>query len=80
MVATQGRERLMRNGRGPNGARKQWWLLFLLPPFLFLLWPAYYSTVSPTFLGFPFFYWYQFLWVLIAAALTYVTYLRLRQP
>jgi hypothetical protein len=34
-----------------------------------------YAQDGPRLWGFPFFYWYQFLWVFISAALTYGAYL-----
>jgi hypothetical protein len=34
-----------------------------------------YSSATPRLWGFPFFFWYQLLWVLIASALTYGAYL-----
>lgn len=46
----------------------------LAAPFVALCWVGSYAKVDPTFAGFPFFFWYQLLWVLIAAALTYVAY------
>jgi hypothetical protein len=58
------------NGR--SGRRG--WLWLLLPPFLALLWPAFYSSVQPALGGIPFFFWYQFLWIIIAAILTAVVY------
>ena len=33
-----------------------------------------YAHEKPTLWGFPFFFWYQLLWVLISAALTYGAY------
>lgn len=50
------------------------WLWLLLVPFVALLWPAFYSSVQPTLGGIPFFFWYQFLWIIIAAILTAVVY------
>ena len=38
--------------------------LLLLLPFLGLLLPQTYARVEPTLFGFPFFYWYQLVWVL----------------
>ncbi len=37
--------------------------LLLLLPFIAYLDPALYDRVEPRLLGFPFFYWYQLLWV-----------------
>jgi hypothetical protein len=34
-----------------------------------------YSRETPRLWGFPFFFWYQLMWVLIAAALTFCAYL-----
>jgi Protein of unknown function (DUF3311) len=58
-------------------ARSLWYLL-LLPPFIGLLWPPFYSSATPKLLGFPFFYWYQFAWVILAAVLTAIVYLATR--
>jgi hypothetical protein len=56
-----------------RGARG-WWYLLLLAPFVGLLWPPFYSKDAPRLAGFPFFYWYQFLWVLLGVAITAVVY------
>jgi hypothetical protein len=47
----------------------------LLAPFVGLLWPPFYAKDDPRIGGFPFFYWYQFLWVLIGVAVTALVYL-----
>ncbi|MEU7102118.1 DUF3311 domain-containing protein [Streptomyces longwoodensis] len=44
--------------------------LCLLAPFVAMLWVGSYAKVDPTFIGIPFFYWYQMLWVLISTGLT----------
>ncbi|SFS21669.1 Protein of unknown function [Granulicella pectinivorans] len=48
------------------------WLLVL--PYLGLCFPALYARATPTFFGFPFFYWYQFAWVLLASLLIWICY------
>ncbi|MFF4589808.1 DUF3311 domain-containing protein [Streptomyces sp. NPDC001388] len=48
--------------------------LCLLAPFVAMLWVGSYAKVDPAFIGIPFFYWYQMLWVLISTALTMVAY------
>ncbi|MFJ9006883.1 DUF3311 domain-containing protein [Streptomyces canus] len=48
--------------------------LCLFTPFVAMLWVGSYAKVDPTFIGIPFFYWYQMLWVLISAALTMTAY------
>ncbi|MFI8433282.1 DUF3311 domain-containing protein [Streptomyces sp. NPDC079020] len=48
--------------------------LCLFAPFVAMLWVGSYAKVDPTFIGIPFFYWYQMLWVPLSAALTMVAY------
>jgi hypothetical protein len=59
----------------PAGTRGKaaWYLLFCLP-MAGVLWVPFYNAVEPAFAGIPFFYWYQFLWVIIGAVLTAVVY------
>ena len=54
------------------------WLWLLLIPFVAMLWVPFYNTIEPQWLGFPFFYWYQLLWVLISAVITAFVYLKTR--
>ncbi|MEV6161446.1 DUF3311 domain-containing protein [Streptomyces sp. NPDC052052] len=49
--------------------------LCLIAPFVAMLWVSSYAKVDPTFIGIPFFYWYQMLWVLISTALTMIAYM-----
>lgn len=48
--------------------------LCLLAPFVAMLWVGTYAKVDPAFIGIPFFYWYQMLWVLISTVLTVIAY------
>ena len=48
--------------------------LCLVAPFVAMLWVGAYAKTDPAFIGIPFFYWYQMLWVLISTALTMVAY------
>jgi len=56
-----------------RGASWLWYLLFILP-FVATLWVPFYSSIEPQLGGVPFFYWYQFLWIFISAALTLIVY------
>jgi hypothetical protein len=38
-----------------------------------------YAKVEPRLFGFPFFYWYQLLWVFIAAGLCFLSYVLLKR-
>jgi len=44
--------------------------LLLLVPFIALLWPPFYAMDQPEISGIPFFYWYQFLWLVLGAIIT----------
>ena len=48
--------------------------VLILAPIVALMWVGSYANESPTLWGFPFFYWYQFLWVFIASACTWIAY------
>jgi membrane protein implicated in regulation of membrane protease activity len=51
----------------------------LITPFVALLWVGSYAKVEPDFIGIPFFYWYQMLWVPISALLTATAYVLVRR-
>ncbi|MDX6677467.1 MAG: hypothetical protein QOE31_1519 [Solirubrobacteraceae bacterium] len=44
-----------------------------------LMYPPLYAHHDPELAGFPFFYWYQFAWVLISAVITLVVYVATRR-
>ncbi len=50
------------------------WYVLLLLPFIALLWLPFYARRGPELFGFPFFYWYQFLWVFLGAGITGLVY------
>jgi hypothetical protein len=51
-----------------------WSQLLLVIPFVGVLWVPFYNSVEPQLGGVPFFYWYQFLWIIISAGLTGIVY------
>ncbi|MCW2873797.1 MAG: hypothetical protein JWL99_5117 [Streptomyces oryziradicis] len=53
--------------------------LCLIVPFVAMLWVSSYSRITPEFIGIPFFYWYQMLWVPVSSALTFTAYLLVRR-
>jgi hypothetical protein len=57
-----------------DGKRNQWWLALLLAPFIGVLWVPFFNRIEPKLWGIPFFFWYQFLWVVISAILTALVY------
>ena len=58
--------------------RMYYWLL--LVPFVATLVPAFYARRAPELLGFPFFYWYQILWIVISALVVLFVYVMTREP
>jgi hypothetical protein len=48
--------------------------LVLLLPFVGLLWLPFYNAREPYLFGFPYFYWYQFVWMLLGSLLTWFVY------
>jgi hypothetical protein len=54
------------------------WVILLVLPYLGLCFPQIYAQSTPTLLGFPFFYWYQFAWVIGASVLLGIVYLKLK--
>jgi hypothetical protein len=64
----------MRQNRSHGGA----WYWLLLLPLLGLLVPTLYNQADPTFIGLPFFYWYQLAWVPLSVAITALVYRKTR--
>ena len=60
--------------------KRRAWYWLLIVPFVATLWPPFYAHPEPALWGFPFFYWYQFLWVILTALLVGVVYLATREP
>lgn len=52
-----------------HGQRWGWYLLLIIP-FIATLFPQIYASATPTLWGFPFFYWWQLLWIVLTALIT----------
>ncbi|WP_394823331.1 DUF3311 domain-containing protein [Pendulispora albinea] len=52
----------------------------LAAPLVAILLPATYNKMEPTLFGFPFFYWYQLLWVVLTMASMSGAYFLVVQP
>ncbi len=59
-----------------SGRSASRWNLLLVLPLLFLSLPWLYARNAPTVFGFPFFYWYQFIWIVISSGLMALVYRR----
>ena len=53
--------------------------LCVVIPFVATLWVPFYNRTTPNVAGFPFFFWWQLLWVLITAVLMLVAYFVVRR-
>jgi hypothetical protein len=62
----------------PAHPRRSRWVLLLALPYLGLCFPQFYARATPALWGFPFFYWYQFAWVIAASALLGIVYRKLK--
>lgn len=60
------------DARNNNG--KRWVMVLLVIPLIATLWPPFYAKSTPMLSGIPFFYWYQFLWVILTVIITAIVY------
>jgi hypothetical protein len=59
----------------PRSLSRKWLLGVLLAlPYLGLCFPQIYARATPALFGFPFFYWYQFAWVVLTSILLGMVY------
>lgn len=65
----------MQNKQRAERPSRAWVYLLLVIPFIAMLWVPSYSSATPALAGIPFFYWYQFAWVIISGILTAIVYL-----
>jgi uncharacterized membrane protein len=54
--------------------RRRLWYTLLLVEFVAVLVPSFYARATPKLYGVPFFYWYQFAWIIGSAILTAIVY------
>lgn len=59
-------------------SKRRHWNWLLLAPLALLIYPGVYARATPSLLGFPFFYWYQFAAVMVTALLTGLVYFATR--
>ncbi|HET7569631.1 MAG TPA: DUF3311 domain-containing protein [Gammaproteobacteria bacterium] len=55
------------------GIKAGWWLAVALI-FAGALWVPFYNRIDPRLAGIPFFYWFQFVWIIVTAAVTGLAY------
>lgn len=62
------------NNDPANRGQWSWWYVLFVAQIVAVLWPPFFNRVEPSWMGVPFFYWYQLLWVIIGAAFTAIVY------
>jgi uncharacterized protein DUF3311 len=62
------------NERSERQPGWSWWYLLFLLLVAAVVWPPFYNRVEPAFIGIPFFYWYQLLWVILGAVVTAIVH------
>jgi membrane protein implicated in regulation of membrane protease activity len=67
-----------RRPRPSNGTRLAALVLVLIPV-VALMWVPSYTRSTPRLWGFPFFYWYQMLWLFLSAVFVVAAYLLLNR-
>lgn len=66
--------------RGVRRRRLHPAVLLLLLPLVGTLVPEFYNRRAPGIGGMPFFYWYQFVWIPLSVACTWIAYRATRRP
>lgn len=61
--------------QGTSEPKAHWLRILFVLPFIAMLWVSSYNGAQPSLFGFPFFYWYQLLWVIVSAAIAGLIYL-----
>ncbi len=59
--------------------RKRPYYGLLIVPFVATLVPPFYARRGPELFGFPFFYWYQLLWIVLSALIVWFVYVMTRE-
>ena len=62
------------NGTEAKRGGWNWWYLLFVIQFALALWPPLYNRIEPTWMGMPFFYWFQLALVIVGALLTAIVY------
>ena len=69
---------IVQGGHGRFRPRYLWYILLVIQ-FAGVLITGIYTRETPKLGGIPFFYWYQFAWIIVSAILTWIVYLATRE-
>jgi len=54
--------------------------VLLIVPFVAVLWVPWFNRAEPAVWGFPMFYWYQLLWIILSGVVIGIVYLLDHRP
>ena len=54
--------------------KRRVWYVILFIPFFLAIWVPLYNRIEPSVFGIPFFYWFQFVLIIVAAIVTALAY------
>ncbi|MFI4967147.1 MAG: DUF3311 domain-containing protein [Gammaproteobacteria bacterium] len=54
--------------------KRRVWYVILFIPFFVAIWVPLYNRIEPSVFGIPFFYWFQFVLIIVAAIVTALAY------
>lgn len=57
-----------------SNSRKRGWAWLFLIPFAALLFPMLYAHQNPVIAGFPMFYWYLIVWIVLTGIISAIVY------
>ena len=60
--------------QAPGKLKRILWHLALFVPFFVAIWVPLYNRIEPSLFGVPFFYWFQFALIVVAALVTGLAY------
>ena len=60
--------------RKMSPAKRAVWYVILFIPFFVAIWVPLFNRIEPSIYGIPFFYWFQFILIVVAAAVTGAAY------
>jgi hypothetical protein len=60
--------------RKMSPTKRRVWYVILFIPFFVAIWVPLFNRVEPALYGIPFFYWFQFIWIVVAAIVTALAY------
>lgn len=58
----------------PTPRQRAFWVALIVFTIFVFLWVPFYNRIEPSIAGIPFFYWFQFCWIIVGAIITGLAY------